>query len=206
MEVYTTKNDWIDVIKGFFISQYKVLVIGLVIVVSTIICWNCWQSYQVDRLQESAQIFEHISHKLQTDSKEALVESERFADETNNVYSVLTYVELTKIAVKKGDFIGAERLLLKALAIAKLDDLKYLLNIRLARVRLALNKTDQAITTLNQVQDTKWNTIVETIRGDILLKKGDIIGAHAAYSKGVKSTGTEMMKTILKIKINSLSN
>jgi len=69
-----------------------------------------------------------------------------------------------------------------------------------------LNKTDQALITLTQVQDKGWSTIVEDIRGDILLKKVDVAGARAAYSKGIESSGAEMMKTILKIKINSLPN
>lgn len=206
MEVYTTENEQIDVIKRFFVNNGKALVIGLAVGVGAIIGWNYWQSHQTDRLQESAQMFEQISSQLQTDSKQALVAGERFADETNNIYGVLTHIELAKIAVEKSDIAGAEKALLKALAIAKLDDLKDLLNVRLARVQLALNKTDQALITLTQVQDKGWSVIVEDIRGDVLLKKGDIAGARAAYSKGIESSGAEMMKTILKIKINSLPN
>ncbi|MGP1947726.1 MAG: tetratricopeptide repeat protein [Arsenophonus sp. NC-PG7-MAG3] len=36
--------------------------------------------------------------------------------------------------------------------------------------------------------------IVEDIRGNVLLKKGDIAGARAAYSKGIESSGSEIMK------------
>ncbi|MDR5612692.1 MAG: tetratricopeptide repeat protein, partial [Arsenophonus sp.] len=174
--------------------------------VGAIIGWNYWQSHQANRLQESAQAFEQISSQLQTGSKQALAAGEQFANETNNIYGVLTNIELAKIAVEKSDIAGAEKALLKALAVAKLDDLKDLINVRLARVQLTLNKTDQALITLTQVQDKGWSTIVEDIRGDILLKKGDVAGARAAYSKGIESSGAEMMKTILKIKINSLPN
>ncbi|MFS1538480.1 MAG: YfgM family protein [Candidatus Phlomobacter fragariae] len=206
MEVYTTENEQIDAIKRFFVNNGKVLVIVLVVGIGAIIGWNYWQSHQERRLLESAQAFEKISSQLQTGSKQALVVGERFANETNNIYGVLTNIELAKIAVEKNDIVGAEKALLKALAIAKLDDLKDLINIRLARVQLALNKTDQALITLIQVQDKGWSTIVEDIRGDVLLKKGDIAGARTAYSKGLESSGAEMMKTILKIKINSLPN
>lgn len=206
MEVYTTENEQIDAIKRFIANNGKALLIGLVIGVGAIIGWNYWQSHQAKSLQESAQSFEQISSQLQTGSNQALAAAERFASETNNIYGVLTNIELAKIAVEKNDIAGAEKTLLKALAIAKLDDLKDLLNVRLARVQLALNKPDQALITLTQVQDKGWSAIVEDIRGDILLKKGDIAGARAAYSKGIESSGAEMMKTILKIKINSLPN
>lgn len=206
MEVYTTENEQIDAIKRFIANNGKALLIGLVIGVGAIIGWNYWQSHQAKSLQESAQSFEQISSQLQTGSNQALAAAERFASETNNIYGVLTNIELAKIAVEKNDIAGAEKTLLKALAIAKLDDLKDLLNVRLARVQLALNKPDQALITLTQVQDKGWSAIVEDIRGDVLLKKGDIAGARAAYSKGIESSGAEMMKTILKIKINNLPN
>lgn len=206
MEVYTTENEQIDAIKRFFVNNGKALVIGLVVGVGAIIGWNYWQSHQVNRLQESAQAFEQITFQLKTGSKQVLLTGERFANETKNIYGVLTNIKLAKIAVEKNDITGAEKALLNALATAQLDDLKDLINIRLARVQLALNKIDQALMTLTQVQDKGWRAIVEDIRGDGLLKKGDIASARAAYSKGIESSGAEMMKTILKIKINSLPN
>ncbi|MGP1947647.1 MAG: YfgM family protein [Arsenophonus sp. NC-PG7-MAG3] len=203
MEIYTTENEQIDAIKCFFINNAKALVIWLAVGVSAIITWNYWQSYQTNNLQKSAQIFEQISSQLQTGSKQALTSGKQFANETNNIYGVLINIELAKIAVEKSDIIGAEKALLNALDKAKLDDLKDLINIRLARVQLDLNKTDQALITLTQVHNKGWSMIVEDIRGNVLLKKGDIAGARAAYSKGIESSGSEIMKAILKMKINS---
>ncbi|MGP1960102.1 MAG: YfgM family protein [Arsenophonus sp. NC-TX2-MAG3] len=204
MKIYTTENEQIDAIKCFFINNAKALIIWLAVGVSAIITWNYWQSYQINNLQKSAQIFEQISSQLQTGSKQALASGKQFANKTNNIYGVLTNIQLAKIAVEKSDIIGAEKALLNALDKAKLDNLKDLINIRLARVQLDLNKTDQALITLTQVHDKGWSMIVEDIRGNILLKKGDISGARAAYSKGIESNGSEIMKAILKIKINSI--
>ncbi|MGP1956666.1 MAG: YfgM family protein [Arsenophonus sp. NC-PE1-MAG3] len=203
MEIYTTKNEQIDAIKCFFINNAKTLLIWLAIGVSAIIVWNYWQLYQTNCLQKSAQTFEQISSQLQTGSKQAIASGKQFANETNNIYGVLTNIELAKIAVEKNDIIGAEKELLNALAKAKLDNLKDLINIRLARIQLALNKTDQAMITLTQIHNKGWNMIVEDIRGNVLLKKGDIAGARAAYSKGIESSRSEIMKAILKMKINS---
>ncbi|MGP1958452.1 MAG: YfgM family protein [Arsenophonus sp. NC-CH8-MAG3] len=203
MEIYTTKNKQIDAIKCFFINNAKALATWIAIGFIAIIAWNYWQSYHTNCLQESAQTFEKISSQLQTGSKQALASGKQFANETNNIYGVLTNIELAKIAVEKSDIIGAEKALLNALAKAKIDDLKDLINIRLARVQLALNKTDQALITLTQVHNKGWSMIAEDIRGNALLKKGDIAAAHAAYSKGIESSGSEIMKEILKMKINS---
>ncbi|MFP3029067.1 MAG: YfgM family protein [Arsenophonus sp.] len=206
MEIYSIENNQKDAFKRFFIKNSKTLVIGLTVLVSAIICWIYWQSYQANRLQESAQIFEKISSQLHTGSKQALATAEQFANETNNIYGVLTNIELAKITLEKSDIASAEKALLRALTNAKSDDLKNLINIRLARVQLALNKTDQALITLTKVKDKGWSMILEDIRGNVLLKKGDISGAREAYSKGIRSSGVEIMKEILKIKINNLPN
>ncbi|MGP1932291.1 MAG: YfgM family protein, partial [Arsenophonus sp. ET-DL12-MAG3] len=156
---------------------------------------------------KSAKSFEKISSQLeQISSKQTLMAAEQFANETNNIYGVLVSIKLAKILVEKNDIIYAENILLRALAVTKSDNLKDLINIRLARLQLALNKIDQVLISLSQINNQGLDMIIEDIRGDLLLKKGDINGARLAYSNGIKSSGDKMMKTILKLKINSLPN
>ncbi|MFP3019564.1 MAG: YfgM family protein [Arsenophonus sp.] len=204
MEIYTNENKKTNTIKRFFINNSKELLIALIIGIGAIIIWNYWKLDQENTLQKNAQSFEQISSQFQTGSKQTLINAERFANETNNIYGVLTNIELAKILVEKNDIINAEKKLLNALSIARLKNLKNLINVRLARVQLALNKTDQVLISLTKVESNRWSTIIENIRGDVLLKKGDIVGARRAYLKGIESNGSETMKTILKFKINSL--
>ncbi|MDT9587542.1 MAG: tetratricopeptide repeat protein [Candidatus Arsenophonus melophagi] len=205
METYTIQNKQRYVIKYLFIKK-KILLAGLLIGVSIVSGLHYWQLYQANNLQKSAQAFEKISSQLQANTKQALTAAELFVNEANNIYGILINIELAKIFVEKDDFIAAEKTLFKALAIANVDELKNLLNIKLARIQLALKKPDQALITLEKVKSKGWYTITKNIRGDILLNKGDIDGARFAYSQGIESSGTETMKTILKLKINSLPN
>ncbi|MGP1952826.1 MAG: YfgM family protein [Arsenophonus sp. ET-KM2-MAG3] len=207
MENYTIENEKISSIKRFFIKNSKILIILLIIGASIIVTWNYWQSYQENNFKKSAKSFEKISSQLQQiSSKQTLMAAEQFANETNNIYGVLVSIKLAKILVEKNDIIYAENILLRALAVTKSDNLKDLINIRLARLQLALNKIDQVLISLSQINNQGLDMIIEDIRGDLLLKKGDINGARLAYSNGIKSSGDKMMKTILKLKINSLPN
>ncbi|MGP1939609.1 MAG: YfgM family protein [Arsenophonus sp. ET-DL9-MAG3] len=207
MENYTIENEKISSIKRFFIKNSKILIILLIIGASIIVTWNYWQSYQENNFKKSAKSFEKISSQLeQISSKQTLMAAEQFANETNNIYGVLVSIKLAKILVEKNDIIYAENILLRALAVTKSDNLKDLINIRLARLQLALNKIDQVLISLSQINNQGLDMIIEDIRGDLLLKKGDINGARLAYSNGIKSSGDKMMKTILKLKINSLPN
>ncbi|MGP1929415.1 MAG: YfgM family protein [Arsenophonus sp. ER-BJ3-MAG3] len=206
MNINTSENEKINTIRRFIINNIKVLVVLLVTGIVLIISLYYWRSYQENSLQESVETFEEISSQLQIGSKQSIYISEQFANETNNIYSALTNIQLAKLAVEKNNIIDAEKALLRALKKAKLDNFKNLINIRLARVQLALNKIDKAFVSLIQVHDKELSAIIENIRGDAFLKKGDISSARSAYSKGIESNGNEMIKTILKIKINKLSN
>ncbi|MFP3036738.1 MAG: YfgM family protein [Arsenophonus sp. ER-LPS3-MAG3] len=206
MNINTSENEKINTIRRFIINNIKVLVVLLVTGIVLIISLYYWRSYQENSLQESVETFEEISSQLQIGSKQSIYISEQFANETNNIYAALTNIQLAKLAVEKNNIIDAEKALLRALKKAKLDNFKNLINIRLARVQLALNKIDKAFVSLIQVHDKELSAIIENIRGDAFLKKGDISSARSAYSKGIESNGNEMIKTILKIKINKLSN
>ncbi|MGP1871367.1 MAG: YfgM family protein [Arsenophonus sp.] len=206
MNINTSENEKINTIRRFIINNIKVLVVLLVTGIVLIISLYYWRSYQENSLQESVETFEEISSQLQIGSKQSIHISEQFANETNNIYAALTNIQLAKLAVEKNNIIDAEKALLRALKKAKLDNFKNLINIRLARVQLALNKIDKAFVSLIQVHDKELSAIIENIRGDAFLKKGDISSARSAYSRGIESNGNEMIKTILKIKINKLSN
>ncbi|BGI50998.1 MAG: hypothetical protein ArsCj_2860 [Arsenophonus endosymbiont of Ceratovacuna japonica] len=190
--------------KCIFIKNIKIIITGLIIIFFIVIICSYWKLYKTNNLEESAKKFECIYSKLQTNSKQTLITCEEFADKENNIYSVLTYISLAKIAVEKKDIIWAEKILIKALTVTKLNDLKDLINIRLSRIQLELNKTDQAMITLNKIKNKGWNAIIQNIRGDILLKNNNINEAKSAYYKGIKLSRTETIRTILKIKINNL--
>ncbi|AMA64702.1 hypothetical protein AUT07_00112 [Candidatus Arsenophonus lipoptenae] len=206
MEICSHKNKYIYIIKYFFIKYIKILVVLLVIIVFSIISSIYWKSYKKYDLQKSAQIFEEISSQLETTSKLSFLSDKKNINNIDNIYVVLLNIKLAKIAVEKNDILGAEKILLKTLEIVKLADLKNLINIRLARVQLALNKIDKSFHTLTKVHSKEWNTIVENIRGDLFLKQGDIINARNAYFKGLESSNAKMLQTILKMKINNLPN
>ncbi|CDM89154.1 YfgM family protein [Xenorhabdus bovienii] len=206
MEVYTTETEQIDVIKRFFANNGKYLAVGLVLGIGALAGWHYWQSHQTNQLQDTAATFEKLNKSLESGSKESVVATEKFANETNNIYGVMADVDLAKRAVEQNDLAQAEKRLLAAAGKVKDEDMQALSNIRLARVQFAEDKTDAALKTLEQVKGKGWLVAVENIRGDILTKKGNIAGARAAYSKGLEADGPQPLKSSIQIKLNNLSS
>ncbi len=206
MQVYTTENEQIDVIKRFFSTNGKYLAVGLVLGVGALIGWRYWQTHQTNRLHETAAAFEKLNKSLVPGSKESVVAVEKFAHETNNVYGVMAELALAKQATAQNNLAQAEKNLLSASDKAEDDNMQALTRLRLARVQLAEDKMDAALKTLEPVKGKGWQMMVEDIRGDILAKQGNTAAARAAYSMGLGADGPQAIKEIMKIKLNNLSN
>ncbi|MBD2815160.1 tetratricopeptide repeat protein [Xenorhabdus sp. Flor] len=206
MEAYTTETEQVDAIKRFFVNNGKYIAVGLVLGIGAIVGWRYWQSHQTNQLQDTAVQFEQLNKSLASGSKESITAVEKFANETNNIYGVMTDMELAKHAADKNDLAQAEKYLLVASGKAKDQNMVDLSNIRLARVQLAEGKTDAALKTLEQVKSKGWQLVAEDIRGDILAKKGNIKGAREAYSNGLNAQGSQALKSMIQIKLDNLSN
>lgn len=206
MEVYTNENDQVDAIKRFFANYGAPLVIGLVIGVGGVFGWNYWQSHKVNVLQESAQKYETINTQLRSGSEQGVIAAQKFAVETDDVYSAMMGLELAQIAVDKGDLANAQTALSNALAKAKTVDMQDLINLRLARVQLAQGNADAAIASVANIKGKSWQATAQDVRGDALLHKGDKAGAKAAYAQGLESEGSQSLRGILTLKLNNVSN
>ncbi|HDN2511650.1 MULTISPECIES: YfgM family protein [Providencia] len=206
MEVYTNENDQVDAIKRFFANYGAPLVIGLVIGVGGVFGWNYWQSHKVNVLQESAQKYETINTQLRSGSEQGVIAAQKFAAETDDVYSAMMGLELAQIAVDKGDLANAQTALSNALTKAKTVEMQDLINLRLARVQLAQGNADAAIASVANIKGKSWQATAQDVRGDALLHKGDKAGAKAAYAQGLESEGSQSLRGILTLKLNNVSN
>ncbi|EKT64283.1 YfgM family protein [Providencia burhodogranariea] len=205
MEVYTNENDQVDAVKRFFVDNGVALIVGLVIGVGAIFGWNYWQSHKTNVLQESAQKFENVSAQLHSGSAQGIEAAQKFAAETNDVYSAMIGLELAQVSVDKGELANAEKALTDALTKAKTEDMQDLINLRLARVQLAQGNADAALSSIANIKAKSWQAAAQDIRGDALLHKGDNAGAKAAYTQGLESEGSQSLRSLLTLKLNNVS-
>lgn len=206
MEVYSTENEQVDAIKQFFKNYGLTIVLVAVIGFGGVFGWKYWQSHQTNRLQESAGAFATVSEALAKPTPENIALAEKFATETNDIYGALASLELAQIAIDANDLVNGERHLTNAVAKVKNDAFADMLNLRLARVQLALDKTDAALVSLEQVKGKAWNGMKNYIRGDVLAKKGDNAGATAAYRSALTDENAGAIRSLVELKLNNLSN
>lgn len=206
MEVYSTENEQVDAIKQFFKNYGLTIVLAAVIGFGGVFGWKYWQSHQTNRLQESAGAFATVSEALAKPTPENIALAEKFVTDTNDIYGALASLELAQIAIDANDLVNGERHLTNAVAKVKNDAFADMLNLRLARVQLALDKTDAALISLEQVKGKAWNGMKNYIRGDVLAKKGDNAGAATAYRSALTDENAGAIRSLVELKLNNLSN
>ena len=82
------------------------------------------------------------------------------------------------------------------------DETEHLVRTRLARVLAAQKKPDAALAELDQVKDASLAPLVDEIRGDIHLAKGDQARAAAAYKAADAAlAGRDEARPLLALKL-----
>ena len=128
-----------------------------------------------------------------------------FAAENKNTYGALASLELAQQFVDQNELEKAASQLQQGLAATSDENLKAVINLRLARVQVQLKQADTALKTLETIKGEGWAAIVADLRGEALLSKGDKQGARSAWEAGVKSDASPALSEMMQMKINNLS-
>ncbi|WP_312177634.1 YfgM family protein [Pseudescherichia sp.] len=205
MEIYENEHDQVDAIKRFFAENGKALAVGVILGVGALVGWRYWTSHQDDSVRESSWAYETAISSLRADKPETLAAAEKFAADTKNTYGAFASLELAQQFVESNQLDKAAAQLQQGLAAASDENLKAVINLRLARVQVQLKQPDAALKTLESIKGEGWTAIIADLRGEALLSKGDKQGARSAWEAGAKSDASPALSEMLQMKINNLS-
>lgn len=205
MEVYSNENEQVDALKNFFAENGKALAVGVILGIGALIGWRYWGTHQDNSSREASQAYESAVTTLKANQPETYAAAEKMAANEKNTYGAFAALELAQQFVEAGQLDKAEKQLQLGLAAASDDNLKSVINMRLARVQLQLKQPDAALKTLESIKGDGWTAIVADLRGEILLSKGDKQGARAAWDAGIKSDASPALSEMMRMKMNNLS-
>lgn len=205
MEVYSNENDQVDALKSFFAENGKALAVGVILGIGALVGWRYWTSHQEDTSRESSQAYQNAVTSLKAGKPETYAAAEKIAANEKNAYGAFAALELAQHFVDANELDKAEKQLQLGMAAASDDNLKSVINMRLARVQLQMKQPDAALKTLEGIKGEGWTAIVADLRGEILLSKGDKQGARAAWEAGVKSDASPALSEMMRMKMNNLS-
>jgi predicted negative regulator of RcsB-dependent stress response len=187
---------------------------GVLIALIAYFGWTYWQNKTLAEAQlETAKVQQLMDEAAAVDpnNTNALLALTKTADEIvkrapDSAQAIQTQLLMAKLAYDKADYAGAEKALQKVAA-SKVDDagLKQIVHLRLAYAQLAQNKYDEALKSLDAVNEAAFKATADEARGDVYVAKNEIENAQKAYQSAWDGlVERQQERQILQIKLESV--
>lgn len=199
-----TEEQQFEEAKSWFKQNGTPILVAVFLVAAASFGWNFWKNHQVETaLKASASYQQVMESYLQNPEKNAPLVEKFIADNRGSNYAVFAQLEKAKQQAEKGDFTAVKMSLTQALAEAQDPVMKNMIYFRLALVNYQLQDFDNALQSLNNLQDQAWGVRKQLLIGDIFAAKGDVASAKTAYEQA-KSNANEQEKILIELRLNNL--
>ena len=188
------------------------LVTLICIILILIIAWQCWQKRKFENNVKAAELYQNLALIADNASSnaEAILNQ---AQNIINLYPQLIYadfarLEIAKQSVLKNQLDQAIKSLKQIADRSVNPNLQAIAKLHLARIELAQNKTDKAISILNKIKLSSYSLSSNMLLGDAYLVKKCYVKAKDYWQKAVtEAQKLELVdiKNLLQMKIDNLS-
>lgn len=210
VDEYLSESEQADQLRHWFRENWIWLVAGVAMTVGGFYGWRWWEARETGRSVAAEARFTAMVNALAGNQRD---EGIRIAGEITGEYADTPYADqatlvLARLDVESGDLAKAGERLAQVMKSSKDPELRLVARLRLARVQLAQGQHDAALATLAGAREASVETRVAELRGDVLLAKGDRVGALAAYRQAQAAAGAaaELVDAqLLGLKIDELA-
>lgn len=204
MEVYTTEEQQVEVIKNWWKENGTSVIAGTVIGLVGLFGWRYYNELQQTNQEAASQAYNAMTAQLAKGDDAALEQAKSFISaHQGDAYAELAALQLAAAAVKAGKLdLAAEQL--TQVAASGDDSIKPIAALRLARVLSDQGKADEALAQLGKINNDAFKAQVAEVRGDILQKQGKAEEARDAYQAAADAGGLQSSAE-LKLKMDDLA-
>ncbi len=204
MEVYTTEEQQVEVIKSWWKENGTSVLAGTVIGLVGLFGWRYYNEHQLTSQEAASQAYNEMTAQLLKGDDAALEQAKSFITaHKGDAYAELAALQLAAAAVKANKLdLAVEQLTL--VATGGDESLKPIAALRLARVLNDQGKADEALAQLAKINNDAFKAQVAEARGDVLLKQGKPEEARDAYQAAADAGGLQASAE-LKLKMDDLA-
>ena len=190
MAEYETEEQQVEAIKNWWKENGFAVVGGAVLGISALVGWRAWGWHQDKQATEASDLYAIVQQAANKNDAVLLEGSANKlqADYASTPYASLAGLHLAKVKNDKGDTTGSEDSLRWVLKNSKQNSVQDIARIRLARILLAENKIDEAQSLINSNFSEAYSSLVNEVRGDIYVAKGEIEQAKQAYDQAMQTS------------------
>ncbi len=217
MADHLTDEEQLQVLKNWWKENGASLVMALLLGLTVYFGFQWWQNYQQQQAEQASVIYADIlelteapqnGHSSLSEEQKSTVNflvEQLQNDYQNSLYAVNASFYAAKIAVENDDLDSAEQSLQWVIDHAEAS-MKPLAELRLARVLLAQEKYDDALSLLKKDETGSYISLNSEIKGDIFAAKEEWDSARSAYKEAINTLGdtSSYRARLLPIKLANL--
>lgn len=219
---YTSEEQQIEAIRKWWKQNGNNVLMGIAAAIAAVLGWQAWNQNQQANVEEAAALYGQVLESAtlvqqsRAESKEKALEEQLStlfhlgeqvkSDFADSEYAVFAAMMMAREQVYSGQLDEAATELTWALDNADNEALKLIVNLRLARVLVAQEQYDKALSQLDSLASASQEDAYAEVRGDIYLAKGDEKQALEAYKQAMTLNEARQgrVRPILKTKHDNL--
>jgi len=200
MEIYSTEEQQAEAIKRFFRENGLSLALGVIVGLGGLYGWKAYNQNQITTAEQASDAYTKL-----VESDDVLASADAFISENKDTqYATLAAFVAAKEAVDAQNLDLANEKLSWIVTNVDNAQLKAIATTRLARVQIAQQQYDDALSTLNAPLPEAFNANVAELKGDIYTQQGNKEQARVAYQAAVDAGGLTS-NPLLQIKLDDLA-
>lgn len=208
MSVYMTEEEQLEVIKKWW-KRYGTMITIIISIVLLIIAGYRYMNWHDDKIKQQASIaYENmmIAFSNQNIKSVRSYANELINDYKHTVYADVAHMTLAKIYVGKNKLGKARDELQAVVSESKMNPLRQIAKIRIARLLAAEKAYTNALNELSVVEDNAYLPVINELKGDIYSAKGQYQDAIKSYRLAIDEVRTNGMGNLfLEMKTNELA-
>ncbi|MCP3679556.1 MAG: tetratricopeptide repeat protein [Gammaproteobacteria bacterium] len=188
MSSYRDDEDQLQLVKNWLREYGLVTVIAIVLAIAVVLGWQYWLRYQVGRREKASQTYQSmVALVMQDKPKKAVTEANALIQHyASTPYAVLASLWLARAQMDEGKLDAAVGHLNWALKHNKDSALSSIITLRLAKMKLAQDKTDEALALLKSLQSSEFAGVADEVRGDVYYRQKNMAAAKVAWQQALK--------------------
>lgn len=202
-----TEQEQIEDIKQWWEKHGKTIIIGVIFLISGVIGGQVWMDYQESTKARVSYEYDSMLNEMRDGNIDSAMQHGSMLIEKNaeSAYAPLAALALAKMDVEKGDLAAAATHLRWVVDHATLDEVKAIARVRLAKVLLAQDNADEALSLVTGNVPSNFIAAFANVRGDIFVKKGDVASAKTAYQSVLDDQeATPQVRQQVQLKLDAL--
>lgn len=207
MDIHRTEEEQLEALRAWWGENGRSAIFGVVLGLGAIFGYRYWQAQEIAAAEAASAAYQEVLVAMQQPGSDGIrKQAEALAEKhPDGSYGVFAGMVLAMTAVDSGDLDKAAGLLEAARRENRDKIIDLELRLRLAQVRNAQGRHDDAIALLDVQAGREYAAGFDELRGDIETRRGNADQARSAYERALaahKESGTDA--AMLELKLDNL--